>query len=86
MDYLMTRDEVRQFCSGRLYRCQEKLGAHPVCEDGREGCRFSVWAPGVQSVQVIGQFNNWREGEHFLQHTEAGIWSGFIGGENRRSL
>ena len=44
---------------GTHYRAYEKLGAHLMEEDGRQGTYFAVWAPNAETVSVIGSFNNW---------------------------
>ncbi len=36
---------------------------------------FRLWAPGKKSVEVIGSFNNWEEGNFFLENKE-GLWEG----------
>lgn len=43
------------FNTGKNYHAYRAMGAHP--EEG--GVRFTVWAPGVKSVNVIGDFNSW---------------------------
>ena len=36
------------------------LGARPATSpEGEQGYRFAVWAPRVQSVSVVGDFNGW---------------------------
>ena len=51
----MTGDDLHLFNEGTHYRLYEKLGAHLTSEDGRDGCRFTVWAPSARSVSVIGE-------------------------------
>ncbi len=61
---------------GRLY---EKLGAHPVSAADRRGTMFAVWAPNAETVDVIGDFNDWTPGRAPLRPVRAsGVWSGFV--------
>ncbi len=51
------------------------LGAHPA----EEGMQFCVWAPHAQSIDVVGDFNNWKQGAHQLAlHQEMGCWYGTV--------
>ncbi|MBL7017182.1 MAG: 1,4-alpha-glucan branching protein GlgB [Kiritimatiellales bacterium] len=66
---------------GTHYRAYEKLGAHPLVEDGEEGVYFSVWAPNAESVSVIGSFNNWEAWIHEMKRIEgSGVWERFVPG------
>ena len=56
---IMTGDDLHLFNEGTHYRLYDKLGAHLTKEGGRDGCRFTVWAPSARSVSVIGAFNDW---------------------------
>ena len=49
---------------GRHYKIFEKLGAHPVSENGVRGVHFAVWAPGAMRVSVVGDFNMWDGRRH----------------------
>jgi len=61
-----------------LYRA---LGAHPSSKDGTDGTRFAVWAPGAQSVSVIGTWNGWRPDADPMTRTESsGVWECFVPG------
>ena len=80
-DLEITPDDVYLMGHGEWYRSYEKMGAHPAVSDGVEGYRFAVWAPGVNSVHVIGDFNGWDESANPLQLTPTGhIWCGFVPG------
>ena len=58
----LSDDDLFLLARGEWYRSYEKLGAHPArTEDGVEGFHFAVWAPDVESVHVIGDFNGWDE-------------------------
>ncbi len=66
---------------GTHYRAYEKLGAHPLEENGEEGVYFSVWAPNAKSVSVIGSFNNWEAWVHEMKRIkDSGVWERFVPG------
>ncbi len=56
----MTELDQYLFGQGTHYDIYKKLGAHPVTDKGQPGIMFSVWAPGAEQVEVIGEFNNWQ--------------------------
>ena len=69
------------FACGRHFHAYRFLGAHMKTIDGVDGCAFAVWAPGVERVSVVGDFNQW----HGLAHPmrvlgHSGIWELFIPG------
>jgi len=67
------------FHQGSLYQSYRQLGAHLRQEGGRDGVRFTIWAPHAAAVRVSGGFNGWNAAEHALQRVSAnGLWSGFI--------
>ena len=73
------KDRFYLFNSGKYYQAYELFGAHVCTEDKKKGTRFTVWAPGVKSVAVIGDFNDWNEEAFYLMSLgESGCWSGFI--------
>ncbi|MDP2267202.1 MAG: 1,4-alpha-glucan branching enzyme, partial [Thiobacillus sp.] len=49
---------------GRHFEAWKVLGARLKTIDGVEGCLFAVWAPAVQRVSVIGDFNGWDGRRH----------------------
>ncbi len=77
---LFTDFDVDLFKAGKHFRLHEKLGAHLIEIDGVKGVYFAVWAPSAKSVDVIGDFNYWLEGDHklFVRWDGSGIWEGFI--------
>ncbi len=78
----LSNDDLHMLGNGTWYRSYEKLGAHPVvAADGTAGYHFAVWAPHVQSVSVVGDFNDWNESAFYLNRSSSGdIWEGFIPG------
>ncbi|WP_298487136.1 1,4-alpha-glucan branching protein GlgB [uncultured Maribacter sp.] len=80
--------DINLFKSGKHYRLYEKLGSHVIEVNGVKGTYFAVWAPTARTVSVIGNFNNWSEGEHQLnvRWDESGIWEGFIPNVNHGEI
>ncbi|WP_322152141.1 1,4-alpha-glucan branching protein GlgB [Paratractidigestivibacter sp.] len=78
----LSNDDLHLLGNGNWYRSHEKLGAHPaVAEDGTKGYHFAVWAPHVQSVAVVGDFNDWNETAFYLNPASSGdVWEGFVPG------
>ncbi|MDE2305094.1 MAG: 1,4-alpha-glucan branching protein GlgB [Gammaproteobacteria bacterium] len=82
----MTADAITDFDlylfgEGRHERIYDKLGAHLVRIDGRDGVRFAVWAPNAESVSVVGPFNDWDGRRHPLRgRGVSGVWEGFVPG------
>lgn len=75
------KDRLYLFNSGKYYNAFELFGAHVCTEDKVKGTRFTVWAPGVKSVAVMGDFNDWNEKAFLLMSLgESGVWSGFVPG------
>ena len=50
---LLTDFDIHLFKSGKHYKLYEKLGAHPVTNQGKEGTYFAVWAPNARSAENI---------------------------------
>jgi 1,4-alpha-glucan branching enzyme len=85
---LLTSYDIYLFKEGKHLKLCEKLGSHPTELDGQQGTQFAVWAPNAKQVSVIGDFNEWRSGNHPLnrRNDDSGIWEGFISGPTRGSL
>jgi len=79
---LLTDFDISLFVSGKHFRLYEKMGAHLLQVDKKEGVYFAVWAPNAQDVFVTGDFNQWSKTGHRLYKRldESGIWEGFIPG------
>lgn len=80
--------DISLFVSGKHFRLYEKFGAHPLELQGQEGTYFAVWAPGAQSVAVMGDFNEWSRNNHVLhpRWDKSGIWEGFIPGVKKGDI
>jgi 1,4-alpha-glucan branching enzyme len=78
---LLSKQDLYLFNEGSHSRLYYKLGAHPITLEGQSGTAFAVWAPGAERVSVMGDWNGWNPGSHFLHpQAESGIWAGFIPG------
>jgi len=79
---LLTDFDIHLFRSGKHFKLYEKLGAHPVDVKGSPGTYFAVWAPNATAISIIGNFNQWKNGQHNLnpRWDESGIWEGFFPG------
>ena len=45
-----------------------------------EGALFRVWAPGADSVSVVGDFNGWNTGANPMRPTYCGVFETFVPG------
>jgi 1,4-alpha-glucan branching enzyme len=79
---LFTDQDIYLFKEGNHFELYDKLGAHIMKIDQKEGTLFSVWAPNAHKVSVMGDFNKWDNKSHKLRQREdgSGIWEGFIQG------
>ena len=69
------------FHRGQHYKAYEFMGAHPGELDGKQGTRFTVWAPNAEKVYVTGDFNSWSEKANSLERiAESGLWTCFVPG------
>ncbi|MEQ1872901.1 MAG: 1,4-alpha-glucan branching protein GlgB [Ilumatobacteraceae bacterium] len=64
--------DVQLFSEGTHLRLWELLGAHVTAE----GVQFAVWAPGAQTVQVIGDWNQSAGGDPLHRQGTSGVWVG----------
>lgn len=72
----LTKEEVQRLEEGSFYRSYEKLGAHP----DKQGVWFAVWAPGADTVSVLGEFNDWKSDAHPLRRRKGGVWETYVPG------
>ncbi len=79
---LFTDFDIHLFKTGKHFKLYEKLGAHSVKSQGKEGTYFAVWAPNAKAVSVIGDFNLWNATKNLLgpRWDGSGIWEGFFPG------
>ena len=69
------------FGNGTHYEIYEKLGAHPMALNGKEGVYFAVWAPHATAVSVVGDFNQWDPEANPMELLDtSGIYECFIPG------
>ena len=69
------------FSAGMHLNVYRILGAHLTTVDGIDGCRFALWAPNVDRVSIVGDFNGWHGLRHPMRNRgESGVWELFIPG------
>ena len=79
MNITLPETETYLFHQGTHYESYRLLGAHFMTLDGRDGFRFTVWAPHADYVAVVGDFNSWNESDApLIRITEDGLWAGFF--------
>lgn len=72
-DTKLTPEKLYLFNQGTYYHSYRLFGAHTA----PDGVRFTVWCPDVQSVDVIGEFNNWTGSPLTLQGS-TGVYTGVV--------
>lgn len=77
-DYTALAKEVRSREKTRAYGAKPKaatglsLGAQPL----KDGVRFSIHLPGAESVQLVGEFNDWNPNQGVMRDVDGkGLWS-----------
>lgn len=76
---IFKEEELKKFAAGIYYNSYEKLGAHPMTNDGVKGVHFAVWAPGAVRVSVVGDFNFWDGRRHQMRRLgDSGIFELFL--------
>jgi 1,4-alpha-glucan branching enzyme len=77
----ISQEDLYLFHEGSNFRSYQLLGAHVLTENGKQGVRFTVWAPNAQGVRVVGDFNAWQGEGHKMNRVGAsGVWLLFIPG------
>ncbi len=66
------------FHQGTNTHAYEYLGCQLREEKGRYHYTFRVWAPNAESVELVGDFNNWTAGDKMRRITDMGIWETMI--------
>lgn len=78
-DFFLSDFDRYLFGSGKHWKIYEKLGSHPRNLAGVDGVNFALWAPNAQSVQVVGDFNQWDGQSHQMsKQSPSGIWELFV--------
>jgi len=73
--------DLHLIAGGSHLNIYEKLGAHPMTNEGVAGTAFAVWAPNARRVSVVGKFNGWDGRRHPMRlRAEAGVWEIFLPG------
>ncbi|MCK5725803.1 MAG: 1,4-alpha-glucan branching protein GlgB [Thiotrichaceae bacterium] len=71
--------DLHLFAEGKHHHAYRFMGAHLKTIDDIEGCLFTLWAPNVQRVSVVGDFNQWDGRCHPMRNCGAsGVWELFI--------
>lgn len=79
VEYWLTDFDRYLFGSGNHWKLYEKLGAHPRKVQDQQGVNFALWAPNAQSIQVVGDFNQWDGRAHPMRkHIPSGVWELFV--------
>ena len=73
--------DLHLFAEGSHRALWRALGARALNHEGVEGVAFSVWAPGVRRVSVVGDFCDW-DGRHLPMRVlgQSGVWELFVPG------
>ena len=73
--------DLHLFSEGRHHHAYQFMGAHQKSIDGVDGCLFTLWAPNIKRVSVVGDFNGWNGSRHPMRATGgSGVWELFIPG------
>ncbi|MES1165311.1 MAG: 1,4-alpha-glucan branching enzyme, partial [Verrucomicrobiota bacterium] len=63
---------------GTHARLFEKMGAQVAVRDGQKGTQFSVWAPNAETIDVLGDWNDWLPGATPMKSLgPSGVWQAF---------
>ncbi len=71
--------DLHLFNEGTHPRLHDHLGAHVIKHGGATGTYFAVWAPGADTVGVIGDWNHWKPAA-LVARGASGVWEGFLSG------
>ncbi len=82
---LFTDEVITNFQQGTLYNAYQYFGNKQLTVLGQSGTYFAVWAPNATEVSIVGNFNDWKDGNHplYVRLDQSGIWEGFIPGCER---
>lgn len=74
-------DEFKNFFAGHEYDANKIFGSKEISIDGVSGTLFTIWAPQVSRVSVVGDFNKWNGKIHQMEEIDdRGIYRLFIPG------
>ncbi len=62
------------FHQGTNTHAYDYLGCHVKKQDNAYEYTFRVWAPNAESVELVGDFNNWQPGYTLARVTDMGVW------------
>ena len=83
----VTESNLYLFHEGTQTRAYAVFGAHPAEQDGRQGTRFSVWAPHAENIWIEGDFNDWCGNGYRMERVgDSGVWTLFAPGVTAGSL
>ncbi len=68
------KNELYLFNQGEYFDSYHTFGN----KKERGGVRFTVWAPNAQAVSVVGDFNDWEDGQELSKIDETGSWTGVV--------
>lgn len=75
----MCEQQLSMFFDGSDYQAHSMFGAHRYAAEGKEGFRFSVWAPNAKKVSIVGEFNDWMPEHDIMQKIgDTGVWYAFL--------
>lgn len=78
---IISKYDLHLFGEGNNYKIYEKLGSHEKEFEGVKGVHFAVWAPNAKSISLMGDFNDWQSGVHYMENVNSsGIWVLFLPG------
>jgi 1,4-alpha-glucan branching enzyme len=66
------------FMSGNHPRLWKVLGGRLCTLQKIKGAKFCCFAPHAKAVSIVGDFNEWDDGRHFLKKRKSGIFELFI--------
>lgn len=71
------------FNTGKCYYAYRHMGAHftnGIDDTGKtvKGVQFTVWAPDVKSIRVIGDWNGWDGNDYLEPLADSGIFTAFV--------
>ena len=71
---------IEQFHEGQCIDAWRFFGAHFAYE-GREGVRFTVYAPHARNISIVGSFTDWDQHPYQMERSSFyGVWTVFIPG------